>query len=238
MWRVRHVSNIAQMKYLKNVVSPVASNKFRTGYIYNQKLLSRKIPTLHVRHINNNSSPIIMHPENKNNTKRFVTKLKHWKFTLIGSAIGFAIAGYLYLTPEKQLMKSILKRFNHAYNYTAKLHIYLNVPEPRMSLPTNSSETNRLTINQWANAVNEISRELNNSRLFKIVAYMKETLIGYVNTNIPVISSRLKELRTIIPNSFDLYLETELQLNNELLRNDWLPTNLLKDNNVNKNMTY
>ncbi|AYV81535.1 MAG: hypothetical protein Harvfovirus39_14 [Harvfovirus sp.] len=164
---------------------------------------------------------------------------KSWKiYGAIGVTAATAAGIYLYKNPEKIFSKSVENKFDYALGYSAKKKIYQLVPTPQIpdfSLPTDKK---LLTHDEWARLVSNTIKDLNRSYLVKTINYMRETLMEYILNEIPDLELRLKELRVILPNSLELYLVVEAQLQDELKKTGALDGWLLEKNIIESRTAY
>ncbi|AYV83883.1 MAG: hypothetical protein Hyperionvirus13_26 [Hyperionvirus sp.] len=169
-----------------------------------------------------------------------IPKKQHpWKLYGVGlAALASAGGVYLYLNPEKIFSKSVEKKFDYAVSYTAKKKIFQLVPMPQVPDFSIKGDEKELSLVEWAEMVGSTMRELEKSYLVKTVNYMRETLMEYILNEIPEVELRLRELRMVLPNSLELYLVTESELEGEMVRAGFVRASLLQENIVDSRVAY
>jgi predicted unusual protein kinase regulating ubiquinone biosynthesis (AarF/ABC1/UbiB family) len=165
--------------------------------------------------------------------QRINTIVRSKKFLATVTTVTLGATLYAYASPESILIRKARLAFNKSVNYHRKLQVYSSMPEPKLPIfDGDSKKLAQLSVDEWADLVEQGFGYLKNSHLWNLVSEMRESLLLQVNSEFDSLEDRLKELRKILPDSLELYLAIEQQLDAELERSNKIPVSLLKDNVV------
>ncbi len=165
-------------------------------------------------------------------TTRIKNVVTSRKFLATGLSVGLGTALYVYSTPESILIRKIRKAFNRETTYKNKLLVYSTIPEPKLPVFSSTTSDQQLTTEKWADLVEDGFNFLNKSHLWNLVKELRESLLQQVADEFSSLEDRLKELKRILPDSLELYLAMEKQLDAELKKTNMVSMSLLKENSV------
>jgi len=175
--------------------------------------------------------------------EKILSKIKSRKFLFGGLTIGLATTFGVYYKlkdPEKTITTKIKQSFDEEHNLAAKLAYFAQLPEQKVPVDSDDDvgELKKpITIDEWAQLITEVKSNMNKSLLFKTMKYMRDSLIDYIK-GIENIDHRIQGLKKIYPNSLELQLAINSELEEELKKNKWIDTKILEGHNVTNKIPY